>query len=128
MKGLYSVIGQRGFYFKNQNGFDGLSGATVQITKNYKTLGEMLGDDGTVFQMGECLGFIDVVDGCWRRNVLVTSVGDARDVDGSGRILHQHPLSFIISVGHQHSNDITNIYLSRLFEKPQKIDLRSIRA
>ena len=54
-KGLYSVIGQRGFYFKNQNGFDGLSGAAVQITKNYKTLGKMLGDEGTVSQTVECL-------------------------------------------------------------------------
>ena len=55
LKGLYSVIGQRAFYFKNQNGFDGLSGATVQITKNYKTLGEMLGDKDMVFRIAECL-------------------------------------------------------------------------
>ena len=57
LKGLYSVIGHRGFYFKNPNGFDGLSGATVQITKNYKTLGEMLGDEGTVSQTAECLPY-----------------------------------------------------------------------
>ena len=36
--GLYSLVGQRGFYFKNKNGYDGLGGATLQITKNFKTL------------------------------------------------------------------------------------------
>merc|ERR1712227_505429 len=44
-EGLYDVVAQRGFYFKNQNGYDGLGGATVQITKNFATLGEMVGDD-----------------------------------------------------------------------------------
>ena len=38
MIGLYSLVGQRGFYFKNKNGYDGLGGATLQITKNFKTL------------------------------------------------------------------------------------------
>ena len=38
LEGLYSLVGQRGFYFKNKNGYDGLGGATVQITKNFKTL------------------------------------------------------------------------------------------
>ena len=32
-------MGQRGFYFKNSKGYDGLGGATIQVTKNFKTLG-----------------------------------------------------------------------------------------
>ena len=39
IKGLYSLVGQRGFYFKNSKGYDGLGGATIQVTKNFKTLG-----------------------------------------------------------------------------------------
>ena len=39
MTGLYSLVGQRGFYFKNSKGYDGLGGATIQVTKNFKTLG-----------------------------------------------------------------------------------------
>ena len=42
-EGLYSLVAKRGFYFKNHKGYDGLAGATVQITKNYATLGDMLG-------------------------------------------------------------------------------------
>ena len=38
-QGLYSLVGQRGFYFKNSKGYDGLGGATIQVTKNFKTLG-----------------------------------------------------------------------------------------
>ena len=44
-EGLYSLISKRGFYFKNYKGYDGLAGATVQITKNFATLGDMLGKD-----------------------------------------------------------------------------------
>ena len=36
-------MAKRGVYFKNHKGYDGLAGATVQITKNYPTLGDMLG-------------------------------------------------------------------------------------
>ena len=36
----------------------------------------MLGDNDTVFQTCEYLGFIDVGDGFWRRNVLATSLRD----------------------------------------------------
>ena len=42
-EGLYSLVSKRGFYFKNYKGYDGLAGATVQITKNFATLGDMLG-------------------------------------------------------------------------------------
>ena len=106
-------------YFKNQNGFDGLSGATIQVTKNYKTLGEMLGDEGTVFRTSECLGFIDVGNGCWRQHMLATSL---KDGDGFGRFRRYH-LSLNISVGDQHSKNITYIHFStmnELFEKPHK--------
>ena len=48
--------------------------------------------------------------------MLVTDVGDEMywrqllDVgDGFGHFGHQHPLSFYISVGHQHSKDVANI-------------------
>ena len=48
--------------------------------------------------------------------MLVTNVGDEMrwrqlsDVgDGFDRFRHQHPQSFNISVGHQHSKDVTNI-------------------
>ena len=41
-------------YFKNQNGYDGLGGATVQITKNFPTLGAMVGDD-TVYEANQGL-------------------------------------------------------------------------
>jgi len=42
---------------------------------------------------------IDVGDRFWRRDV----------GDGFGHFGHQDPLSFYISVGHQHSKDVTNI-------------------
>ena len=45
MEGLYSLISHRGLYFENENGYDGLAGATVQITKNFATLGDMLNDE-----------------------------------------------------------------------------------
>ena len=45
MEGLYSLISHRGLYFENKNGYDGLAGATVQITKNFATLGDMLNDE-----------------------------------------------------------------------------------
>ena len=38
---------------------------------------------------------------CWRQ------LGDVGD--GFGRFRHQDPLSFTISVGHQHPKDVTNI-------------------
>merc|ERR1712186_47531 len=41
---LYSVVGTKGIFFKNSKGFDGLSGAVVQITINFPTLGDMLGN------------------------------------------------------------------------------------
>ena len=51
--------------------------------------------------------------------MLVTDVGDEMcwrqrlDVgDGFGRLSHQHALSFNISVGKQHSKDVTNMKLS----------------
>jgi len=53
-EGLYDVVAQRGFYFKNQKGYDGLGGATVQITKNFPTLGAMVGDD-TVYEANQGL-------------------------------------------------------------------------
>ena len=36
--------------------------------------------------------------------ILVTDIGD-----GLGHFDHQYPLSFYISVGHQHRKDVTNI-------------------
>ena len=45
LKGLYSLIAKRGLYFENKNGYDGLAGATVQMTKNFATLGDMLDDE-----------------------------------------------------------------------------------
>ena len=51
--------------------------------------------------------FIDVDDEmCWRQR---WDVGD-----GFGRFRHQHPLSFKISVGHQHSKYVTNIEMLSL--------------
>ena len=38
---------------------------------------------------------------CWRQ---LSDVGD-----GFGRFCHPYPLSFNISVGHQHPKDVTNI-------------------
>ena len=50
-------------------------------------------------------GHIDVVDGCLERNLVVTTI----DVgDGFGHFGNQHPLSFYISVGHQHSKYVTD--------------------
>ena len=46
-------------------------------------------------------GNIDEGDGCWRQ---LWDIGD-----GLCRFRHQHPLSFNISVGHQHSKDVTKI-------------------
>ena len=52
-------------------------------------------------------------------SLLVTDVGDEIcwwqlwDV-GFGRFCHQHPLSFNISVGHQHPKDVTNIEILSL--------------
>jgi len=43
--GLYSVLGAKGVFLKTTGGKSDLSGATVQFTKNFATLGEMLGDD-----------------------------------------------------------------------------------
>ena len=36
-------------------------------------------------------GYIDVGDGCWRLNLLVTTLSV---VDGFGQFCHQHPLPF----------------------------------
>ena len=52
MQGLYSLIAKRGLYFENKNGYDGLAGATVQITKNFATLGDML-DDENAFEINQ---------------------------------------------------------------------------
>ena len=41
---------------------------------------------------------------CWWRMLETKCVGD-----GFGNSGHQHPLSFYIIVGHQHSKDVTNI-------------------
>ena len=90
LKGLYSVIGHRGFYFKNPNGFDGLSGATVQITKNYKTLGEMLGDKGTVSQTAEYLESKP-----WLSSILAEQRFYMEE-DRKGREREKSPLSFNI--------------------------------
>ena len=38
---------------------------------------------------------------CWRQDF----------GDSCGRFGHQHPLSFNISVGHQHPKDVTNILI-----------------
>ena len=46
-------------------------------------------------------GYIDVGDGCWRRT---ENVGD-----GYSHFGLQHPLSFDIGIGHQHSESVTNI-------------------
>lgn len=54
LKGLYSLIAKRGLYFENKNGYDGLAGATVQITKNFATLGDML-DDEEAFEINQDL-------------------------------------------------------------------------
>ena len=54
LKGLYSLIAKRGLYFENKNGYDGLAGATVQITKNFATLGDML-DDEDAFEINQDL-------------------------------------------------------------------------
>ena len=43
--GLYSVLGAKGVFLKTTSGKSDLSGATVQFTKNFATLGEMLGDN-----------------------------------------------------------------------------------
>ena len=43
-------------------------------------------------------GYIDVGDGCWKRNVLVRASR-----------WHQYPLSFYNSVGHQHSKGVAKI-------------------
>jgi hypothetical protein len=53
--GLYSIIGQHGVYLNNANGFDGASGGVIQFTKNFKTLGEMVGDD-KVFELEQRAG------------------------------------------------------------------------
>ena len=39
----------------NENGFDGASGGVLQFTKNFKTLGEMLGRDD-VFELEQRQG------------------------------------------------------------------------
>ena len=62
-------------------------------------------------------GYIDVDDGCWRRNVLATTL---RCWWGFGRFCH--PLSFNISVGHQHPKDLTNIENLSLTSKNSKQD------
>ena len=53
-EGLYSLVGQRGFNFKNSKGYDGLGGATIQVTKNFKTLADMTGDD-SLFEANQAL-------------------------------------------------------------------------
>ena len=60
----------------------------------------------------------------WAISMLVTDVGDEMcwrqlwDVDdGFRRFRHQHPLSFKISVGHQHPKDVTNIEILSLTSK-----------
>ena len=46
-------------------------------------------------------------NGCWRRNLLITTIRCC-----FGHFGHQHPLSFYISFGHQHSKDVTKIHKS----------------
>jgi len=48
-----------------------------------------------------------IVNGCWRRNLLITTIRCC-----FGHFGHQHPLSFYISFGHQHSKDVTKIHKS----------------
>ena len=50
---------------------------------------------------------IDVGDGFWRRDV----------GDGFGYFGHQDPLSFYISVGYQHSKDVTKIEILSAISK-----------
>ena len=52
--GLYSVLGAKGVFLKTTGGKTDLSGATVQFTKNFATLGEMLGDN-TKMEMNQKL-------------------------------------------------------------------------
>ena len=59
-------------------------------------------------------GYINIGDGCWRRNVLATTL---RCWWRYGRFCHQHPLFFEISVGHQQPKDVTNIEILSLTSK-----------
>ena len=68
-------------------------------------------------------GYVNVGDGCWRRNVLVTTI---ECCDGFGRFCRQHPLSFYISVRHQHSKDVTNIPKSSLTLRHQHHDVTKL--
>ena len=52
---------------------------------------------------------VDEDEICWRQ------LGDVGD--GFGHFRHQDPLSFIISVGHQHPKDVTNIEILSLTSK-----------
>ena len=64
----------------------------------------------------------------WRRMLETKYVGDIKDIgDGFGHFGHQHPISFYISVGHQHSKDVTNSeILSRKLKNRQKLQVINI--
>ena len=53
--------------------------------------------------------YINVSDGCWRWNVLVTTLRFRWQFWANTFRHFGHPLCFCISVGHQHSNDIFKI-------------------
>ena len=61
--------------------------------------------------------------GSWRRMLETKYVGDINDIgDGFGHFGHQYPISFYISVEHQHSKDVTNSeILSRKLKNRQKL-------
>lgn len=51
-KGLYTVAGSYGVFYKNQKGSTATGGAVVQISKNFPTLADMTGDD-TMFEINQ---------------------------------------------------------------------------
>ena len=78
------------------------------------------------FDLELSIGYIDVGDGCWEQNVLLT-VKDLYDVsDGFGTFDHEYPLSFNISVGNQQSNDLTNVHESSPTFSRQHQDVTNI--
>jgi len=56
-------------------------------------------------------GYIDVGEGCWRQNVLLTTIRCwcHQHGDGFDNFGRQLPLCFYISVWHQHSKDVINM-------------------
>jgi len=51
-KGLYTVAGSYGVFYKNQKGSTATGGAVVQISKNFPTLAAMTGDE-TMFEINQ---------------------------------------------------------------------------